>query len=167
MCACGSLHWPRLPRWSDSILSKRAWRHGWQRRLCLSVEQHQHKRVREQKPGAGAGLASWLQHQAVCSRPPSCRDFQQAGLSFLQPSSNPGFHTRLMGLFTGCLALRLGCLTCGSDPFILRDTPEPAATLACLGHALGVSPQPDGLLLFLPDSVWIFLYSCDFRRAIL
>lgn len=54
VCACGSLHWPRLPpRWSDSILSKRAWRRGWQRRLCLSAEQHQHKRVRSRSPVLG------------------------------------------------------------------------------------------------------------------
>ena len=109
MCACGSLHWPWLPPpWSDSILSKRAWRWCWQHRLCLSLEQHQHQRVWSRSPVLGwawpAGrstrpFAVGRLHAVTCSR--------RVSVAYSPPVNPPGFHTALMGLFTGCLTKQM------------------------------------------------------------
>ena len=169
VCACGSLLWPWLPPpWSDSILSKRAWRWCWPRRLCLSLEQHWHKRVWSRSPVLGwAWPAGWSTrpfavsclHAVTCSR--------RVSGAYSPPVTPPGFHTALMGLFTGCLAPRLGCLICGSDPLILRETPWARNTLACLGHTLGVWVPTRSLLLSSYQTLCGFFFRAVILEVIL
>lgn len=113
-------------------------------------------------------LASWPEQQAVCNRPLSRCDLQQVVLSFLQPSSTPPwFSHRVDGLYwmSGSKAelpnMWFRSLNPQGDSMSLRYPCLSGSRTRC------VSPNQITSLLFLPDSVWIFLYSCDFRRVIL
>ena len=125
--------------------------------LPESTQTHVH--CLEQKPGAGVGLASWLEHQAICCQLPSRCDLQQAGLRCLQPSSNPPwFSHRIDGLVYWMSGSKAGLPNMWFRSLNPQgDSLSPQYPCLSGSHTRCVSPNQIASPLFLPDSVWIFL----------
>ena len=171
----GYLHPGQRQGWgpSDSIPSTCVYS-CWQCRLCLSGEQHQHKRVWNRSPVQAGCVLGWSwqagqstrQFSICCLRAVTWS--KQFSVSYSPPVNPTGFQTGSMGLSIGFLTPRLGCLICGSNLLIPREDPRACDIASSSGSPTRcVGPNQINSPLFLSDSVCIFLYSCDFRRAIL
>lgn len=141
---------------------------GWQRRLCSLARQHQHKRVPEQPVLCGPGQLAAAPGRLQPSPPHAVTFSKRVSVSY-SPPVNPLVSHQVDGLVYWMSGSKAGL----PNMWFLRSLhpsgtlPEPAIPLLVWVTYQCVSPSQMASPLFLPDSVWIFSYSCDFRRVIL